>query len=130
MYGTLRAGQAPAQMSWLETLPREPASVPGVLLDLGAYPGFLSARSLPASRVCRVQGELLSVGSSRLPEVDRYEGYVPTDPRGSLFVRQWIVARAAAGDVRCWIYCYNGPPGRFPRIHGGDWLAARPTPRG
>jgi gamma-glutamylcyclotransferase (GGCT)/AIG2-like uncharacterized protein YtfP len=120
VYGTLRAGRAPRALAWLEARPREPARVAGSLLDLGAYPGWTPEGPPDAE----VLGELVAVPPGRWPALDRYEGFVPSDPAGSLFVRERTVVRARAGEVACWIYRYAGPAGGRRRVPGGDWCAA------
>jgi gamma-glutamylcyclotransferase (GGCT)/AIG2-like uncharacterized protein YtfP len=114
VYGTLRAGRAPRALAWLEALPREPASAPGRLLDLGPYPGAVTdARA-------RVRGELVAVPAGRLAELDAYEGSADGP-----FARERCTARDAAGRERpCWIYRFTGDPAGHPEIPGGDWTGA------
>lgn len=121
VYGTLRRGCAPASLSWLESLPREPARSSGMLLDLGAYPGWVP--SGPGSDA-GVRGELVLIEPARWPLLDRYEGFQPEDPAGSLFVRERVVATVAAGEVDCWIYRYAGPRAGLAVVPDGDWLAS------
>jgi len=125
VYGTLRAGQAPPGLAgWLARLARRPATLPGRLLDLGAYPGAVLAPPDVASAPTIV-GELVEVPASRLPQLDRYEGYDPEDRAGSLFLRARARATPADGrPVACWVYVWAGPTtGR--EVPGGDWLARR-----
>ena len=119
VYGTLRAGRAPRALAWLEALPREPASAPGRLLDLGAYPGVVhDARA-------RVAGELVAVPAGRIAVLDAYEGFDPAAPARGPFVRERCVARDAAGRERpCWIYRFTGDPAGYPEVPGGNWTDA------
>jgi gamma-glutamylcyclotransferase (GGCT)/AIG2-like uncharacterized protein YtfP len=83
---------------------------PGVVLDEGGW----------------VTGELYRVPdlTARLPALDRAEWYDPADDAGSLYVRRRVPVQLDGGDTReAWIYVYNGPPGRGPRIVSGDWGA-------
>ena len=83
---------------------------PGVVLDDGGW----------------VTGELYRVPdlTTRLPELDRAEWYDPADDAGSLYVRRRVPVHLDGGETReAWIYLYNGPPGRGPRIESGDWRA-------
>ncbi|HKJ23447.1 MAG TPA: gamma-glutamylcyclotransferase family protein [Myxococcota bacterium] len=125
-YGTLRAGQPPpAWAAWLEPLPRHPATLPGRLLDLGAYPGALPGPESGAGAGPAIVGELVAVPRERVPELDRYEGFAPEDPGASLFVRERARATAAGGErVACWVYRFAGADAA-PDVAGGDWLARR-----
>ena len=83
---------------------------PGVVLDDGGW----------------VTGELYRVPdlTARLPELDRAEWYDAADDSGSLYVRRRVRVELDGGEPReAWIYVYNGPPGRGPRIASGDWRA-------
>jgi gamma-glutamylcyclotransferase (GGCT)/AIG2-like uncharacterized protein YtfP len=116
VYGTLRAGRAPRSLAWLEALPREPASAPGRLFDLGPYPG-----AVPDARA-RIVGELVAVPADRLAALDAYEGFDPADRAHSPFVREPCLARDAAGrERRCWIYRFAGDPAGHPELPGGDY---------
>jgi len=130
VYGTLRAGLLTADVApWLAPLARRPATLPGRLLDLGAYPGALPAP--PGAPEAGVEvGELVAVPPARLDELDRYEGYDPADPCRSRFVRERVVATTRNGErVPCWVYAWaGGPAGR--EVPGGDWAARRPSPQG
>ena len=97
-----------------------PARVQGSLYDFGEYPGLV------ADQAGWVAGELYRIGdlAERLLALDRVEGYDPTDEAGSLYVRRRTSVRLADGASReAWLYVYNGPPGRGPRIASGDWRA-------
>ena len=122
VYGTLRLGQGPEGLrEWLADLPRTaPAWVSGSLIDLGDYPGAL----LEGDGV--IVGELVALPADRLPVLDRYEGFDPDRPEGSLFVREVTEARLADGEPRtCWIYRYAQATAGRRVVPGGDWLAWR-----
>lgn len=83
---------------------------PGVVLDDGGW----------------VHGELYLVPdlAGRLPALDRVEWYDPADEGGSLYVRRTVTAHLEDGSTQpAWVYVYNGPPGRGPRVESGDWRA-------
>jgi gamma-glutamylcyclotransferase (GGCT)/AIG2-like uncharacterized protein YtfP len=83
---------------------------PGVVLDEGGW----------------VNGELYRVPDlpARLPDLDRAEWYDPANDAGSLYVRRRVPVELDGGERReAFIYVYNGPPGRGPRIASGDWRA-------
>jgi gamma-glutamylcyclotransferase (GGCT)/AIG2-like uncharacterized protein YtfP len=121
VYGTLRptlAADGPARLvEDLEVV--GPASVPGVLLDLGDYPGLIAGAGI-------VHGELLRVvDPARLAALDAYEECGGPKP---LFRRERMVARRVDGTtVDAWAYRYARPP-RGAVIAGGDYAAhvARP----
>jgi gamma-glutamylcyclotransferase (GGCT)/AIG2-like uncharacterized protein YtfP len=125
-YGTLRAGQPPPDLAaWLAPLPRRPATLPGRLLDLGAYPGAVLAADEGEAPGPEIVGELVSVPHERVAELDRYEGFVLADPARSLFVRERAHATTARGErVACWVYRLAGAVSAR-KIEGGDWLARR-----
>jgi gamma-glutamylcyclotransferase (GGCT)/AIG2-like uncharacterized protein YtfP len=92
----------------------------GSLYDFGDYPGGVLDDG------GWVHGELYRVPdlAARLPTLDRAEWYDPTDEAASLYVRRRAAVRLDDGETReAWIYVYNGPPGRGPRIVSGDWRA-------
>ncbi|MBI2468566.1 MAG: gamma-glutamylcyclotransferase [Candidatus Rokubacteria bacterium] len=83
---------------------------PGVVLDDGGW----------------VDGELYRLPDvdARLPSLDREESCDPRDEARSLYVRRRVPVHLADGPPReAWLYAYNGPPGRGPRIPSGDWRA-------
>jgi gamma-glutamylcyclotransferase (GGCT)/AIG2-like uncharacterized protein YtfP len=91
-----------------------------VLYDLGEYPGAVvgeSADGLVYGGVFRIVKD-----SGVLEELDRYEGYDPTLPGSSLFVRKRCKVSMGDGRViECWIYEYNGNPGGAPAIASGRY---------
>jgi len=92
-----------------------PATIPGVLVDLGAYPGLVEG---PGT----VRGELWELLDPRLLAVaDRYEGYDPRRPDAGPYVRREIGLVRPAVDA--WAYLYVGPRDGLQRVPGGDWRA-------
>jgi gamma-glutamylcyclotransferase (GGCT)/AIG2-like uncharacterized protein YtfP len=90
------------------------ATVPGVLLDLGDYPGLVAGAGI-------VHGELLRVvDPTRLAALDAYEECGGPKP---LFRRERMVARRVDGTtVHAWAYRYARSP-RGAVIAGGDYAA-------
>ncbi|MBM4442994.1 MAG: gamma-glutamylcyclotransferase [Candidatus Rokubacteria bacterium] len=86
-------------------------TVPGILLDLGRYPGLVAGRG-------RVQGEVWRLDAPEvLRTLDDYEGYN--------FERRTTTATLASGRrVRAWLYRYRGPRTREP-IPQGNWRRHR-----
>ena len=117
VYGTLRPTLATgghAQLVHdLEVL--GPATVRGVLLDLGDYPGLVAGDGL-------VRGDLLRVvDPARLQALDDYEECRGPEP---LFRRERLVARLFDGTaVDAWGYRYARPQLAARVIAGGDYAA-------
>ena len=109
VYGTLHPDRAPAEIADLVTRFQliGPAAVHGRLYDLGPYPALiLDPHFLP------VPGHLFTLPTDpdTLPRLDDYEGYLPSNPTQSLYLRTQTHATLADGTPhRCWIYIYNQP---------------------
>jgi gamma-glutamylcyclotransferase (GGCT)/AIG2-like uncharacterized protein YtfP len=89
----------------------------GSLYDFGDYPGAV----LDDGGWSR-ESTVRSAGPT--PELDRTEWYDPRDEVGSLYVRRRAAVLLEDGPTReAWVYLYNGPPGRGPRVPSGDWRA-------
>ena len=59
-----------------------------------------------------------------MPALDRIEGYSPSQPDSSLYLRSTTeVALPTGPSVEAWVYFYNAPLGQAPRITSGDYLA-------
>jgi len=118
-YGTLRQGSAPAEIA--ETVaslrPVGRGIARGRLYDLGAYPGASfavrdAAATAGADGCIEIEGEIYEVPDARIwQELDAYEGFEPSDPAASLFVRREIDVRMIDGGeiAVCWAYEYNRP---------------------
>lgn len=101
VYGTLRPGNTPTRL------------IPGVLYDLGAFPGI---RLKDESEGKFVLCEEIEVDDEGLKRLDRYEGYYPSNPEGSLYHRVML-------EDGSWIYQYNADlEGYSQLVEGGDWL--------
>ena len=92
-----------------------PARWRGALHDLGTYPAFVDGER-------RVVGDLCRVTDGRLAGIlDPFEGYDPTDPEGSHYVRERIELAHPQG--RAWIYRFVGTPPSGTLVESGDWVA-------
>ena len=107
VYGTLRRGNSPT------------VDVPGEIRDLGWFPGaVVKAPDFGET----FKAEIIEVDDTELKRLDRYEGYVVTDPAHSLYVR--------VPYLDGWIYVYNKDMSNKPKIEGGDWLEYTKSERG
>jgi len=91
----------------------------GTLFDLGIYPAAIPAAD------GRVWGEVYRMidPPAVLAALDEIEGYRPDDPDRSLYTRALADAILPDGaGAQAWVYFYNAPLGRAPRIPSGDYL--------
>jgi gamma-glutamylcyclotransferase (GGCT)/AIG2-like uncharacterized protein YtfP len=121
-YGTLRAGFSRRPRlgvdSRLTFIGR--GSIAAALYDLGLYPAAIPDPD------ARVYGEVyrMSDPDSVLAVLDDIEGYRPAEPDRSLYIRSRIpITLDDGGTEEAWVYFYNAPLGRAPRIASGDYLA-------
>lgn len=127
VYGTLRAASNHAMSKILERLASRigPGKVPGVLYDIGRYPGAVRS---PGTRAF-VRGEVYALREPdrALKILDRYEGWDEKKPRSGEFKRSRVLVDLGDGKkVRAWIYLYNRPTSGLPRIASGDYLESSP----
>jgi len=120
-YGTLMTGfdrrrriGIDAQMQY-----RGRGWIQAALFDLGLYPA-----AVPSAEG-RVWGEVFELfdPASVLRALDEVEGYRPEEPDSSLYIRRRVPVRVAdREDDEAWVYFYNAPLGKAPRIDSGDYL--------
>jgi gamma-glutamylcyclotransferase (GGCT)/AIG2-like uncharacterized protein YtfP len=94
-------------------------SIRAALFDLGIYPA-----AVPAPEGV-VWGEVYEMADpdAVLVALDDIEGYRSDDPDKSLYSRAVADVALPDGSVeRAWVYFYNAPLGRAPRIASGDYL--------
>lgn len=94
-------------------------SIQGSLFDLGLYPA-----AVPATEGS-VWGEVYEITDEAtvLAALDDIEGYRHDDSDRSLYRRlKAEVALPDGGHAMAWVYFYNAPLGRAPRIASGDYL--------
>ena len=95
----------------------------GRLYDVGEYPGAV----LDGGTRSRVFGKIFQLSSDRsvLKQLDTYEGFDPTHPGTSLFVRKRAsISRPKQPPLRAWIYEYNKEVGSLPLIKSGHYAKA------
>ena len=120
-YGTLMSGfRRPGRDQIVTKLvPEGRASIHAALFDLGIYPA-----AIPASDT-RVWGEVhrMTDVDAVLNALDEIEGYRPSEPDASLYMRVETSATFDDGRVAdVWVYFYNAPLGRAELIASGDYL--------
>jgi gamma-glutamylcyclotransferase (GGCT)/AIG2-like uncharacterized protein YtfP len=107
-YGTLMRGCGATFGDVGEATALEgPCGIPGLLWDLGEYPGLTEGEG-------EVVGELHRILDERaLETLDAYED------EGSLFLRKRV--RLIEPEVEAWVYVYAGSLARATPIVGGCW---------
>ena len=120
-YGTLMAGFDRRRRAGIDAklTYRGRGSIRAALFDLGIYPAAVPA---PEGMVW---GEVYEMADREavLAALDDIEGYRPDDPDKSLYSRAVADVALPDGTVeRAWVYFYNAPLGRAPRIASGDYL--------
>ena len=120
-YGTLMSGfKRPGRLRIDAKLsPVGRGSIRATLFDLGIYPAAIPAAD------GRVWGELHRMLDSEivLAALDEIEGFRPAQPDASLYTRiETPVTLPDGHTVPAWVYFYNAPLGRAPRIESGDYL--------
>lgn len=127
VYGTLLSRSRDLmgrEMRWQlqrHCLWRRSAMVPGLLFDLGGYPGWVEQRH---TNRC-VYGELLLLGNA--PKVfrwlDPYENFDPLRPIDGEYVREVRRISLHHGEtVDAWIYRYRGDRADKRWVSHGSWL--------
>jgi gamma-glutamylcyclotransferase (GGCT)/AIG2-like uncharacterized protein YtfP len=120
-YGTLMTGFDRAGRARIEAMlvPQGRGSIHATLFDLGMYPGAIPSAD------GRVWGEVYQMSDVEAVFVvlDEVEGYRPAEPDASLYRRVVTDVTLHDGHVAdAWVYFYNAPLGRAPRIESGDYL--------
>jgi gamma-glutamylcyclotransferase (GGCT)/AIG2-like uncharacterized protein YtfP len=93
--------------------------IAAALFDLGLYPAAIPAAD------GRVWGEVFELidGPGVLQALDEIEGHRPAEPDNSLYLRTRVPVHLPDGATEdAWVYFYNAPLGRAPRIDSGDYL--------
>jgi len=120
-YGTLMSGFDRRRRIGIDPKMRFRARgwVEAALFDLGLYPAAVPAES------GHVWGEVFELidRDEVLAALDDIEGYRPGDPDSSLYIRSLVPVHLPEGAIeQAWIYFYNAPLGKAPRIESGDYL--------
>jgi gamma-glutamylcyclotransferase (GGCT)/AIG2-like uncharacterized protein YtfP len=128
VYGTLRrggGGRAAAGLGDGDLVDLGPCRLPGALVDLGAYPGLVDADGAEGGGSQGVTAELVRCADAAvLARLDAFEGFDPALPISPLFVRRPVTLLNPAATT-VWAYRFAGDPSAYPRLPGGDWMAAR-----
>jgi len=116
VYGTLK--RAGANHALVASFVQEVTSggVPGALLDLGGYPGWVEGEGM-------VWGEALRIAppAAALAVLDELEEYFgPGDPR-NLYERVEVGVQTPGGSLAAWAYRYVGPREGSRVVAGGEW---------
>jgi len=94
-------------------------AIQAALFDVGLYPAAVPAHE----GHCWGEVYEMSEAPTVLAALDEIEGYRHDDPERSLYRReQTDVLLPDATMARAWVYFYNAPMGRAPRISTGDYL--------
>ena len=120
-YGTLRTGFNRTTGAGIDAFLKFAGRgwINGKLFDLGIYPAAVPATD------ARVRGEVFEMADAPkvLAALDRIEGYQAAEPERSLYTRVRVSATLDDGRTEdVWVYFYNAPLGRAPRIASGDYL--------
>jgi gamma-glutamylcyclotransferase (GGCT)/AIG2-like uncharacterized protein YtfP len=124
VYGTLLRGQS-RHGAIRRHAPEStvPATCPGRLVELGAYPGLLldsaGRRSTVHGELVRFPDATLAAAVARLDAIEDFRGFgVP----GSLYVRRLVgVTRADGSTPLAWTYVYAGDVRAARPIASGAW---------
>jgi gamma-glutamylcyclotransferase (GGCT)/AIG2-like uncharacterized protein YtfP len=93
--------------------------IQAALFDVGLYPA-----AVPAGEG-RVWGEVFELvePDTVLAALDEIEGYRSAEPDASLYLRQQASVTLPGNEREdAWVYFYNAPLGKAPRIESGDYL--------
>ena len=114
IYGTLMPGlRLEAEMHGARFM--GPAQVPGGLVDLGRYPGFLQGDG-------SVSGEVYEVDDAHLARLDGVEDMVPSDRAASQYWRETVtVSGGPLQGQQVQTYVYNRPVDGCTPIPHGDY---------
>jgi gamma-glutamylcyclotransferase (GGCT)/AIG2-like uncharacterized protein YtfP len=122
VYGTLMAGFDRRRRAGIDTRMHFVGRgwIQAALYDLGLFPAAIPAPDR------RVVGELYEVTDdpSVLAKLDEIEGFRPSEPDTSLYLR--ARAEVTLEDGRremAWVFFYNAPLGQGQLIESGDYLA-------
>ena len=120
-YGTLMTAFKRAGRSRIDAklTPVGRGTIGAALFDLGIYPA-----AIPSSDG-RVHGEVhrMADAADVLAVLDEFEGFRPSEPDSSLYVRaETTVTFDDEHVAQAWAYFYNAPLGGARRIESGDYL--------
>jgi gamma-glutamylcyclotransferase (GGCT)/AIG2-like uncharacterized protein YtfP len=119
VYGTLKQGQSNYPLVAEAVRAVIPATIRGRLYDVGPFPALAEGDEA-------VRGEVLLVEPTELPRLltvlDALEGFVPSDPASSMYLRRVVTAAPdAGGEIAAYAYFYNRDPSGLRHLPGGEW---------
>jgi len=122
VYGTLMAGFDRRRRAGIDTRMHFVGRgwIQAALYDLGLFPAAIPAPDR------RVVGELYEVTDdpSVLAKLDEIEGFRPSEPDTSLYLRAQVTVTLEDGrQEAAWVYFYNAPLGQGQLIESGDYLS-------
>jgi len=122
VYGTLNPHLAPNDVRdvVMQLRPLGEGTMPGILYDLGDYPGAVFDKSTPH----RVRGRIFELpsGEALLKKLDAYEEFNPQDAANSLFVRErHAIKLDNESELSCWVYLYNRATENAASITSGNY---------
>lgn len=97
-----------------------PATLPGLLYDLGRYPGLVEA----INPTGLVHGEAFALAdpAKSLDWLDAYEGIVPGEHADNEYARVERIARLATGaSLPAWVYVLRKDIGHARLVPSGRW---------
>jgi gamma-glutamylcyclotransferase (GGCT)/AIG2-like uncharacterized protein YtfP len=120
-YGTLMAGFDRRRRAGIDSKLTYVGrgAIRAALFDLGLYPAAIPAPD------GHVWGEVYEMTDPALvlSALDEIEGYSAEDPDRSLYLRQQTEVVMPDGELApAFVYFYNAPLGKAPRIRSGDYL--------
>lgn len=122
VYGSLLSGIQSRIAAYLHRHSRlvGEGQVPGLLYDLGRYPGLVHDRT--SAKL--VTGHILELREPEkvLPILDDYEMGASGDPALNEYRRELQPARIGARAIHCWMYLYNLSTEGLKEITSGNYL--------
>ena len=122
VYGTLLLGIKSQMAQFLESNSRFLGAlyVPGLLYDLGHYPGFIYDLNAPEKVFCHLF-EII-VPKAVFPILDQYEMIDPFKAENNEYRRTKIPIEFEQKTMESWVYEYNFPTSGLRKITGGNYL--------
>jgi gamma-glutamylcyclotransferase (GGCT)/AIG2-like uncharacterized protein YtfP len=112
VYGTLKKGY-PNHRYLNQSKLVDEGWIDGVqLYDLGPFPAAVKGGENP------VYVEVYEVNEDTLPRIDHLEGFNPSTPESSMYIRRQV---STFEGIRCWVYFYNGDTSKYPVLADGVW---------
>lgn len=95
-------------------------TIPGLLYDLGEYPGLIETNLKDQL----VHGSVYQMEDSAevLKQLDYYEGVGPDEEQPNLYRRELTQISTDEGLITAWIYIYNRDVSKDTLIPGGNYI--------